>query len=77
MRCWEDRGCHGAMSKGCPHDATGICPRDCINTICDCAWYERANAMEMLDAYDVDFSVARKESCHNCRFFLSRAPKIA
>ena len=49
------------MSKGCPHDATGICPRDCINTICDCDWYERADAMEMLDAYDVDFSVAHKD----------------
>lgn len=65
------------MSVDCPHDATGICPRNCINTICDRPWYERADAMEMLDAYDVDFAVARTENCHNCRFFLSRAPRIA
>lgn len=77
MRCWEERGCKGAMSKDCPHDATGTCPRNCINTICDRPWYERADAMEMLDAYDVDFSAARMETCSTCRFFLARAPKIA
>lgn len=77
MRCWEERGCKGSMSTNCPHDATGICPRNCINTICDNPWHETADAMEMLDAYDVDFGVARKENCHNCRFFLRNAPRIA
>lgn len=77
MRCWEERGCHGAMSTDCPHDATGVCPRTCIYTICERQWYDRVDAMEMLDAYDVDFSATRKENCHNCRFFLARAPRIA
>lgn len=38
--------------------------------------YERASGMDMLDAADVDFKAARKESCHNCAFFLERAPRI-
>lgn len=46
-------------------------------TLCDRSWYERADAMEMFDAYDVDFGATRKESCHNCRFFLKNAPRIA
>ena len=45
--------------------------------MCDRPWYERASGMEMLDAYDVDFGSTRKEACHNCRFFLARAPRIA
>jgi hypothetical protein len=77
MRCWEERGCGGSMSADCPHDATGICPRTCMNTLCDRPWYTRASGMEMFDAYDVDFGVARKENCHNCKFFLERAPRIA
>jgi hypothetical protein len=77
MHCWEVPGCRGMMTADCPHDATGICPRTCINTICDLPWHERASGMEMFDAYDVDFKATRKENCHNCRFFLTRAPRIA
>ena len=78
MRCWEVLGCKGSMAPDCPHDATGICPRTCINTVhCGLPWYERASGMEMFDAYDVDFKAARKENCQNCRFFLERAPRIA
>lgn len=78
MRCWEVTGCKGSMAPGCPHDATGLCPRTCANTFfCDLPWYERASGMEMLEAYDVDFKAARKETCQNCRFFLTHAPKIA
>ena len=77
MRCWEVLGCKGSMAASCPHDATGICPRTCMNTAhCPYPWYERADGMEMFSAYDVDFGVARKESCQNCRFFLHRAPRI-
>lgn len=77
MRCWEMAGCKGSMASDCPHDATGVCPRTCINTVhCDLSWYERASGMEMFDAYDVDFKTARKENCQNCRFFLERAPRI-
>ncbi len=78
MRCWEETGCRGIMASGCPHDATGYCPRICSNTmVCDNPQHERALAMEMLEAFDVDFKAARKEACHNCRFFLQHAPKIA
>ena len=77
MKCWERRGCDGNMAFDCPHDAAGICPRSCINTICDNPWHERASGMEMLSAYDVDFSAARKENCHNCKFFLEHAPRVA
>ena len=65
------------MIDGCPHYATGICPRTCANTMhCTFDHYERASGMDMLDAADVDFKAARKESCHNCAFFLERAPRI-
>lgn len=78
MRCWEEFGCRGTMAANCPHDASGICPRICINTmVCDYPQYERASGMEMLGAFDVDFKVARKENCQTCRFFLQHAPKIA
>lgn len=78
MRCWEELGCRGTMAANCPHDASGICPRTCINTmVCDYPQYERASGMEMLDAFDADFKVARKENCQTCRFFLQHAPKIA
>ena len=78
MRCWELPGCKGAMTDGCPHDSTGICPRTCINTAhCSNPWHEHASGMEVFDAYDVDFGAARKESCTSCRFFLDHAPRIA
>ena len=78
MRCWELQGCKGAMAPNCPHDAAGLCPRTCANTMfCDHPWHERATGMEMLDAYDVDFGAARQEACQNCRFFLQHAPRVA
>lgn len=77
MRCWEERGCKGALAPNCPHNATGICPRNCMYTVCDRDWYDRADAMAMLDAFDVDFGATRKENCHNCKFFLKNAPRIA
>ena len=78
MRCWEEPGCKGSMAAGCPHDATGVCPRTCVNTMnCDYPCYERAMGMEVFEAYDVDFKCARKEACQSCRFFLSHAPRIA
>ena len=77
MRCWELQGCGGAMSPDCPHDASGLCPRTCANTMfCERPWHERASAMEMLEYVDVDFGAARQEACQTCRFFLERAPRI-
>lgn len=77
MRCWEVPGCKGSMAAECPHDATGICPRICMNTtFCSFPWFEQARGMEVFDAYDVDFGVARVETCHSCRFFLTHAPRI-
>lgn len=77
MRCWEELGCKGAMAPTCPHDATGVCPRTCINTLgCDYSWYEHASGMEVLSAYDVDFKAARQENCQSCKFFLQNAPRI-
>ena len=65
------------MSEGCPHDASGLCPRTCANTMfCSRPWHERAGAMEMLEATDVDFGAARQEACQTCRFFLERAPRV-
>ncbi|MGI6032298.1 MAG: hypothetical protein ACOX69_02640 [Coriobacteriales bacterium] len=66
------------MTAGCPHDATGFCPRTCANTIvCTYPWYERAMGMEVFESYDVDFGCARKEACTSCKFFLTHAPRIA
>ena len=66
------------MSPQCPHYSMGSCPRTCCNTMfCNCAWYERASGMETFEAADVDFSAARPETCHSCRFFLKYAPRIA
>lgn len=78
MKCWEETGCSGDMAIECPHDAAGVCPRTCINTInCPKSQHEKASGMEIFESPDVDFSAARKENCHSCRFFLKNAPRIS
>ncbi|MCD8199743.1 MAG: hypothetical protein LUD25_02135 [Coriobacteriaceae bacterium] len=77
MACWEEPGCKREMLFDCPHDATGICPRSCMYTVnCENPQHERASAMETFSATDVDFSAARKENCHSCRYFLEHAPRV-
>ncbi len=78
MACWEEPGCEGKMLVECPHFVTGICPRSCMNTVmCPRPTHQRVSAMEMWSATNVDFTAARKENCHNCRFFLDHAPRVA
>lgn len=76
MKCWEQRGCNGDMYVDCPHNTIDLCPRGCMYTICDKPQHELASGMEIFSAYDVDFSAARKENCHSCKFFLAHAPRI-
>ena len=76
MFCWEKRGCGQEDIFDCPHDTVDLCPRSCIKSICDNPQYERASGMDIFSSPDVDFSAARKENCHSCKFFLKNAPRV-
>jgi|GEM_PF-1048807 len=80
--CWEMRGCDEEMWSRCPHngDAKGIyspCPADCYYATCDRSTHEVATDFEVLLDPTVDRTVAKKECCTFCTFFLTHGPRLA
>ena len=81
-RCWERRGCDEEMWSRCPHngDAKGIyspCPADCYYANCTRATHEVASDIGILLDPTVDRTVAKKECCTFCTFFLTHGPRLS
>jgi hypothetical protein len=79
--CWEMRGCDEEMWSRCPHngDAKDIyspCPADCFYADCVRSNREVATDFNILLDPLVDRTVAKKECCTFCSFFLTHAPRM-
>lgn len=69
------------MQSRCPHngDAKGIyspCPADCYYASCQRETHEVASDIDTLLDPTVDRTVAKKECCTFCAFFLSHGPRL-
>lgn len=79
MACWEQRGCDEEMQEECPHSAVLMdqCPAKCAFAVCDRPTYEMTIDPELVFSTEVDRTVAIKESCITCAFFLKNGPRLA
>lgn len=77
-RCWAQRGCDEEMQSTCAHPMQLMdnCPTKCAFAHCDRPQNEFTNDPALLFDPTIDRSVAIKDDCLLCGFFLSNAPKI-
>jgi len=77
-KCWEQRGCDEEMQGECPHviEYEDNCPTKCVFAGCDRATYELTIDPALIFDPDVDRSVAIKDGCTYCAFFLRQAPRM-
>jgi len=77
-KCWERRGCDDEMMATCPHyNPEEKCPSRCAFAQCDRPTHEVTSAPELIFDATVDRSVAEKEICTYCSFFLKNGPRFA
>jgi hypothetical protein len=76
-KCWERRGCDDEMMSRCPHDNPGEkCPARCAFAQCDRPTHEATSDPALIFEPAIDRSVAMKEQCVFCAFFLTKGPKV-
>jgi len=77
-KCWEQRGCDEEMQGECPHvvEFSDNCPTKCVFAGCDRPTYELIIDPALIFDPDVDRSVAIRDGCTYCAFFLRHAPRI-
>ncbi len=77
-KCWEQRGCDEEMQAECLHHTkfNDRCPTKCNFADCDRPTREVTGDPALIFDPTVDRSVAIKEECLHCAFFLTRAPRI-
>jgi hypothetical protein len=77
-KCWEQRGCDEEMQSNCPHHTAfkDRCPTKCAFAACDRPTYELTIDPELIFTPDVDRSVAIKDGCVYCAFFLTHGPRV-
>jgi len=77
-RCWEQRGCDEQMQSECPHATEFFdnCPTKCAFAACDRPTYELTIDPDLIFSADVDRSVAIKDGCTYCAFFLQHGPRV-
>lgn len=78
MACWNERGCDEEMQAECPHSAIigDRCPTKCAFAGCDRPTHELTVDPALIFDPSVDRSVAIKETCMFCGFFLRTAPRV-
>jgi hypothetical protein len=77
-KCWELRGCDEEMQRDCahPNELGDRCPTKCAFAACERKSHELAMDPELLFDPEVDRSVAIREECLGCAFFLRNAPRL-
>jgi hypothetical protein len=77
-KCWEGRGCDEEMMSRCPHTSPDEkCPTKCAFAQCGRPSHEATSDAALVFDPWVDRSVALKEECTYCAFFLKNGPRIA
>jgi hypothetical protein len=79
-KCWEERGCDDEMQAECPHVTSfrDNCPTKCaFANACPRPTNIVTSDPALIFDTSVDRTVAIKDSCLYCEFFLKHAPKIA
>ena len=76
-KCWEQRGCDEEMQAECPHptEFKDRCPTKCAFAGCDRPTFELCLDPELVFDATIDRSVAIKETCLHCAFFLRHGPR--
>ena len=79
-RCWELRDCEGEgdLLETCahPNEFHDNCPTKCAFARCLRPQREHTSDPELLFDPTVDRSVAIKDECFHCGFFLKQAPRM-
>ena len=77
-KCWEQRGCDEEMQSECAHSADfhDNCPTKCAFAACDRATYDLTTDPALIFDRSVDRSVAIKDGCKFCGFFLTNGPRL-
>lgn len=76
-KCWEMRGCDEEMASRCPHNAPGAkCPGNCAFSQCSRPTRKPTMDFDLLLRPDMDHTLAVKDICQNCEFFLKNAPSL-
>lgn len=78
--CWQQRGCDEEMASRCPHaisSTDGLCVAGCYFANCGRPQHKHASNLDLLLDPSVDRSVAIKEPCTSCEFFLVNGPRLA
>jgi len=78
MMCWSDRGCDKDMQAGCPHaiDPAEQCPAGCFFAKCDRPTHRSTSNPALVFDATIDRTVAAKEICTRCAFFLTNGPRL-
>ena len=66
------------MRERCPHaiDAAEQCPVSCFYSVCERDTHRVTSDPMLVFDPDIDRTVAAKEICTHCEFFLRNAPRI-
>ena len=77
--CWSERGCTEEMQATCPHavDPTEKCPAECFYGKCGRDTNHATSDPDLVWNLHVDRSVAAKQQCVYCEFFLKNGPRVA
>ncbi|MDA3936412.1 MAG: hypothetical protein PF636_06035 [Actinomycetota bacterium] len=77
-RCWETRGCDEEMQNECLHYTKfkDRCPTKCNFADCDRPTRVLTSDPALIFDPAVDRTVAIKEECLHCGFFLTNAPRV-
>ncbi len=67
------------MQAECPHavDPTEKCPAECYYAKCGRETNRATSDPALIWAPDIDRSVAAKQQCFYCEFFLTKGPRLA
>jgi hypothetical protein len=77
-KCWEQRGCDDAMQADCLHFTTfhDTCPSKCAFASCHLATHVVSSDADLIFDPTVDRTVAIKDNCTWCEFFLKNGPRV-
>jgi hypothetical protein len=76
-KCWERRGCDDEMMASCPHyNPEEKCPSRCAFAACERPTNVASSDPALIFDPTVDRSVAVREQCTWCEFFLKNGPRV-
>ncbi len=77
-KCWEQRGCDDEMMSECPHyNPEEKCPSRCAFAQCDRTTHSVTSDPALIFDPTIDRSVAQREICTYCGFFLKNGPRLS